>query len=70
MATLPGTTRFPSLGDWLHAEIRGWTLSDRIDDAGYELVQREGASELARFVGAGGAVEFASPAHVVSATKA
>lgn len=69
VATLPGTTRFPSLRDWLHAEIRGWTLSDRIDEAGYERVQREGAVELARFVDARGAVEFASPAHVVSATK-
>jgi SAM-dependent methyltransferase len=69
LETATGTTRFPSLRDWIHAEVRGWTLSDRIDEAGYARVLREAETALAPFVDARGAVEFASPAHVVSATK-
>lgn len=29
-----GVARFPSLERWLHTEIRGWTLADKVDDDG------------------------------------
>ena len=34
----PGVARFESLQSWLHTEIRGWTLADIIDDAGFEAL--------------------------------
>ena len=52
-----GTARFESLDSWLHTEIRGWTLADEIDDAGYDALLTAAARELADLAGPGG-VEF------------
>lgn len=68
LATLPGTARFPSIADWVHTDIRGWTLADAIDDDQFALLAREAEVELAPYA-AGGSVAFASPAHIVSARK-
>jgi len=67
--THEGTTRFASLHDWLFTEVRGWTLSERIDDAQFARLEREAEAELGGFVAADGTVSFASPAHVMSAAK-
>ena len=64
--TAIGTARFPSLTSWLHADVRGWTLADKIDDQQYALLEREAARDLGRFVGTGGAVEFPIAAHIAS----
>jgi len=40
---------FPSLHDWLHTEIRGWTLSNTIDDDGFARFEQEANAELAPF---------------------
>lgn len=61
-----GTARFTSLDDWVHTDVRGWTLADRIDDAGYEELRRTATAELGRFVAPDGSVSFATPALVVS----
>lgn len=53
-----GTARFESIDDWLHTEIRGWTLADVIDDEQFERLLREARTELARFVGPDGRVGF------------
>ncbi len=69
ITTLDGTVRYPSVRDWMHVDIHGWTLSDQIDDAQFELLVSEGAKDFAHLVTADGAVEFSSPAHIVTATK-
>jgi len=67
---LPVTARFPSLEAWLHTDIRGWTFSDQVDDAGFQRVLAAAKQELAHFVREDGAVEFESPALMVSASAA
>lgn len=67
VTTHEGTSRFPSLRDWIFTEVRGWTLSDNVGDAQYERLQSEAESELRAFVAPDGTVSFASPAHIVSA---
>ncbi len=67
--TLDGTARYPSVRDWMHVDIRGWTLADAIDDAQFEMLVTEAEREFAHLVTADGAVEFSSPAHIATATK-
>jgi SAM-dependent methyltransferase len=67
--TLPGTAHFPSIESWVFTDIKGWVLADKLDDAQYEQLLREAKQTLAPFVEADGQVRFASPAHIVSATK-
>jgi SAM-dependent methyltransferase len=62
IADVDGEARFPSLEAWMHTDVKGWTLADKIDDAQYDLLRREAEVELARFVGLDGVVRFASPA--------
>ena len=62
IAEAAGEARFPSLEAWVHTDVKGWTLADKIDDAQYRTLQQEAASELARFAGPDGVVSFASPA--------
>jgi SAM-dependent methyltransferase len=69
IATYAGIARFPSLGDWVRTDIKGWTLADLIDDAQYELLLAESRQALAALVGHDGTVAFASPAHIASAVK-
>jgi hypothetical protein len=69
ISTLEGTARYPSVRYWMEADIRGWTLSDALDDTQFEMLVTEAESALAEFVNSDGAVEFNSPAHVVTATK-
>ena len=65
-----GVARFASLNEWLHTDIRGWTLSDDVDDEQFERLRRAATERLARFVGADGAVSFAAPALIATATAA
>ena len=69
VSTLEGKARYPSIRYWMEADIRGWTLSDALDDAQFESLVSEAETELARFVNDHGTVEFSSPAHIVTATK-
>jgi ubiquinone/menaquinone biosynthesis C-methylase UbiE len=67
--TIAGTARFPSIEAWVHTDIRGWTLADRIDDAQYQTLLRAAEPELRRYRQPDGSVAFAAPAHIASATK-
>ena len=69
ISTPQGKVRFPSIESWVRTEIKGWTLADVLDDAQYETLQRESQKELASYVRPDGSVEFAGPAHVVTAAK-
>lgn len=63
-----GTARFSSIEDWVHTDVRGWTLADMIDDAQYQELLAAATDDLAEFVGDDGAVRFRAPALIVSAT--
>jgi hypothetical protein len=62
-----GSARFPSIADWVHTDVKGWTLADRIDDAQYDLLRAEAETELVRFRQTDGSVVFDSPAHIAIA---
>lgn len=64
-----GEARFPSIRDWLHSDVRGWTLSDRIDDSQFEQLARAAESELHAFVAGDGTVCFEHPALIATARK-
>lgn len=68
--TVVGSARFPSIADWVRTDIRGWTLADVLDDDQYARLAAEAETALAPFAIDGGRVEFASPAHIVTAVGA
>ena len=67
--TIVGSARFPSIEDWVHTDVKGWTLADRIDDAQYDVLRSEAETALARYQQADDQVVFDSPAHIVLARK-
>lgn len=64
-----GEACFPSIRSWMHTDVRGWTLADKIDDTQYEHLVTEAEQELRRFVTSDGSVRFDHPALIASATK-
>lgn len=60
--TRPGTARFESIDAWLHTDVRGWTLADRVDDDQFDALLVAARERLAGFVGPDGAVTFSAPA--------
>jgi SAM-dependent methyltransferase len=67
--TIEGTANFPSFAEWVRMDVKGWTLSDLIDDAQYRQLQRAGEQQMTEFVQSNGKVRFAHPAHIVTAIK-
>lgn len=63
------TMRFPSLHAWLHTEIRGWVLADRLTDAQFAALLRRAELVLAPYVQTDGTVALQAPAYIVSAQK-
>ena len=63
-----GSARFASIRDWVHTDVRGWTLAEKIDDAQYERLLQAAGTELLRFTSAG-QVSFDSPALILTGTK-
>ena len=66
----PGEARFASLDEWLHTDIRGWTLADDVDDEQFARLRARAGDRLSRFIGADGAVSFPAPALIATATAA
>lgn len=67
--TVPGRATFPSIDAWVHTDVRGWTMSEDIDEEGLNRLLELARVRLARFAGEGGRVEFAAPAHLVTVLK-
>lgn len=61
---IAGTARFASIADWVHTDVRGWTLSDLVDDAGEAALVERAERELALFVSPDGSIAFPAPAIV------
>lgn len=64
-----GEARFPSIRSWIHTDVRGWTLSDELDDQQFELLVREAEKELQRFVTSEGSIRFDHPALIATARR-
>lgn len=62
-----GVARFDSLEDWIHTDIRGWTLADTITDEQYAQLVAAAQIDLAPFVNDDGQVRFAAPALIATA---
>lgn len=67
--TQVGTARFASLDDWIHTDVKGWTLAEMIDDRQHAELRRAAPEALAEFVRPDGSVRFDSPAHIAVATR-
>jgi SAM-dependent methyltransferase len=63
---IEGVARFSSIADWVHTDVRGWTLADLVDDAGEAGLISRAERELARFVSPDGTVAFPAPAIVAT----
>jgi len=61
---LAGTARFASIADWVHTDVRGWTLADIVDDDAEAALVARAQRELASFVSTDGSVAFSAPALV------
>ena len=53
-----------SIADWVHTDVRGWTLTQLADDQAEAALVARARRELARFVTEDGSVAFATPALV------
>jgi ubiquinone/menaquinone biosynthesis C-methylase UbiE len=69
ITTHEGSARFASIDDWVHINIKGWTLADMIDDAQVAELLEAARVEFRRFVQPDGSVVFRTPAHIVSAER-
>lgn len=71
ITTHPGTVRFVSIDAMIATERACiWTLGGLLDSKQFVLLRRHAAQELQQFAGAGGAVAFGCPAHIVTAKRA
>lgn len=61
-----GSARFSSIADWVHTDVRGWTLDDLVDDEAEGALIRRAERELASFVTSDGRVVFPAPAIVAT----
>jgi SAM-dependent methyltransferase len=66
---VPGVARFSSIQAWMQTDVRGWTLSDQLDDAQFEELAREAEIELRDFVTHENSVRFDNPALIATACK-
>lgn len=64
-----GVASFDSLDDWIHTDVRGWTLADMITDEQYAQLLAAGRRELSGFVDASGRVRFPAPALIATAQR-
>lgn len=64
--TVSGSARFRSIEDWMYTDVRGWTLSNLLNDAQYQQLVNTANEELAHLVLADGSVTFEAPAHIVT----
>jgi SAM-dependent methyltransferase len=61
-----GRARFESVADWVHTEVRGWTLADLVDDDAEARLVARAERELSGCVLPDGSVAFACPALVAT----
>lgn len=67
--TVQTEARFPSLDEWMHVEIRGWTLAPRVDDALFAQLLADARREFASLVQKDGTVRFPLSVRIVTARQ-
>ena len=67
--TCDSVARFESVEKWVFTDIKGWVLSEDIDDVQFEHLVKEAEDYLSLWVAGDGHVEFTAPGHIVSAIK-
>lgn len=70
VSRVEGTARYPSLENWLHLDVKGWTLADLIDEAQFRELRKAAEKDLRRFVQPDGTVAFRSPARIATLAPA
>ncbi|MEZ4494893.1 MAG: methyltransferase domain-containing protein [Dehalococcoidia bacterium] len=68
--TVDGWGSFPSIEAWVEIDVRGWVLSESIDDAVLERLKDRARVRLAEFVDDEGRPAFRAPAHILLAARA
>jgi hypothetical protein len=66
---IAGEAHFPSIRSWMHTDVRGWTLADKLDDEQFEHLVAEAEKELSTLVAADGSVRFDHGALIATARK-
>jgi SAM-dependent methyltransferase len=71
-STVVGQARFPSIRSMVEADLRGWlpVMGVDLEEDLVLSILAAAEEELSEFVLPNGRMEFASPAHIVSATRA
>ncbi len=64
-----GVAQFASIAEWVHTDVKGWTLSDMIDDDQHRNLQGQAERTLKHFVAEDGMVRFTHPALIIRAHK-
>lgn len=64
-----GTARFPSMADWVHINVRGWTFSDMVDNRQEAALVEAAQQALTALIGRDGEVSFQSGAHIATRQK-
>jgi ubiquinone/menaquinone biosynthesis C-methylase UbiE len=67
--TITGTARFPSIRSWVYTDVKGWTMSEMINDQQFDFLLNEADKELSFFLKSDGTISFDMPAHIVYAKK-
>lgn len=60
--TRMGSVHFPSIDEWVHTDVYGWTLAGQIDEDAYQRLLGEARREMQDLVTDDGSVCFPSPA--------
>jgi ubiquinone/menaquinone biosynthesis C-methylase UbiE len=66
--TVTGEARFASIREWVRMDVRGWTLSDYIDNAGFEALVAAAEDGLGRYRMPDGTAVFPVSAHLIVGT--
>lgn len=69
LVTEIGEAKFASIREWITTDIKGWVISDVVDDEQLERLIRVAEQELSHFANEAGAVRFPAPAHILRGTK-
>ncbi|MEN8214214.1 MAG: methyltransferase domain-containing protein [Pseudomonadota bacterium] len=71
IATHHGMARFPGIRKMVEADLRGWlpVMGVVLSEEQIECILQEAEQALGQYVTAEGAVEFVSPAHIVTGRK-
>lgn len=69
ITTREGRACFPSLEDFVHAEIKAWVLADSVGDSNISVVVDDARTALAGYCHSDGSIDFPMSAVIATAAK-